>query len=465
MNKQLIVAAVGALLLPLSFVAKADGISGGTEFTVYGRVVAGVYRNDTDKDGESATWEIGGTGIDGGRLSGSRLGFSGDRDLGNGMNAGFKLEQEFDGNGANNSGLNRARHRYVYLNGGFGNFSVGNNVGPMGNTSYDGSYFLGGNFRKGTDRRDGLHYSNSVGGFNFGITLTGDEGDSGATPEVINGGLLPAAAAETAEAFLARVLAAARSDGIIVIPERTMGQNDEAYADTIRDAYNTAQTDDDKDIDDMTAAGTAENAAGRRARLIAATGLERNVGETHAQFDARLQTAVATQNSAAAAAERIADEDIDRTIIGAGYDFGAFAVNVGHDSDNTDTDRNITALLVSGDYGPLHYKLGYEQQDDARPDGENDLTAVGLFLAYKASENDTIYMEYESADDDHTPTTAGMDTDEGGTATVLGYSRTLGGGAIFVAEYRSVSNDASDGAPADADNSPSRLNLAMIVNF
>jgi len=348
MNKQLIVAAVGALLLPLSFVAKADGISGGTEFTVYGRVVAGVYRNDTDKDGESATWEIGGTGIDGGRLSGSRLGFKADRDIGNGMNVGFKLEQQFEGGG----GPNEQRHRYVYISGGFGNLSIGNAVGPRGDSSYDGSYFLGGNFREGTDRRDGLHYSNSVGAFNFGLSVTGNEGAEGATA-----------------------------------------------------------------LDDDTA-------------------------------DART-----------------ADEDIDRTIIGAGYDFGAFAVNVAHDADNTDNDENITELLVSGDYGPLHYKLGYQARDDATKNGKNDRTAAGLFLAYSATENDKFYLEYESGDDDDTPMMAGTDTDEGGTATLLGYERKIGGGAVFVAEYRSISNDASDGAPADADNSPSRLNLAMIVNF
>lgn len=442
MNKQLTIAAIaGALILPLSFVAKADGISGGTEFTVYGRVVAGVYRDDSDKQGESATWEIGGTGIDGGRLSGSRLGFSADRDLGNGMNAGFELEQEFDGGG----GPNIQRHRYVYLNGGYGNFSVGNNVGPMGATSYDGSYFLGGNFRKGTDRRDGLHYSNSVGGFNFGITLTGNEGDASkvaTAPLSRNMG-------ENDADYIARLTREAESDAEFAL--RASGEADAAAAAALTRYTATPGS-----------SGVARIADTRTDTTQGAV-----TPETDAAYIARLEALnrAAAENTDDSKAARIADEDIDRTIVGIGYDFGAFAVNVGHDADNTDTDRDITALLVSGDVGPLHYKVGYEQQDDATPDGENDLSAVGLFLSYAASENDKVYLEYESADDDHTPTVAGTDTDEGGTATVLGYERKFGGGAVFVAEYRSVSNDASNGAPADADNSPSRLTLAMIVNF
>jgi len=440
MNKQLIVAAVGALILPLSFVAKADGVTGGTEFTVYGRVVAGVYRNDSDKDGESATWEIGGTGIDGGRLSGSRLGFNADRDLGNGMSAGFKLEQEFDGGG----GPNIQRHRYVYLNGGFGNFSVGNNVGPMGATSYDGSYFLGGNFRKGTDRRDGLHYSNSAGGFNFGISVTGNEGD----PSVGQEARVSATGTGNVRACVHGVC---RTGGGDAANPPTV---DDTTAAELATAHQRSLAEGMGGYADAAALETAINAALDEAHLTAAEATTQN-----AQIDAR--NAIARES----AEYRIADEDIDRTIIGAGYDFGAFAVNVGHDADNTDTDRDITALLVSGDVGPLHYKVGYEQQDDATPDGENDLTAVGLFLSYNASENDKVYLEYESADDDHTPTVLGTDTDEGGTATVIGYEHKFGAGAVFVAEYRSVSNDASTGAPADADNSPSRLALAMIVNF
>jgi len=426
MNKQLIVAAVGALILPLSFVAKADGVTGGTEFTVYGRVVAGVYRNDSDKDGESATWEIGGTGIDGGRLSGSRLGFNADRDLGNGMNVGFKLEQEFgrskavdaDGNRVSDNSASIARHRYVYISGGFGRLSIGNDVGPMGNTSYDGSYFLGGNFRKGTDRRDGLHYSNSMGAFNFGLSVTGNEGDPSVGQE-------------------ARVVAVDPDD--IEAADISDAQFD--AANRARAAAGQA------DYDNKAALATALNEAAE-ITTAEATAMNRVI-------DAR--NAIARES----AGYRIADEDIDRTIIGAGYDFGAFAVNVGHDADNTDTDRDITALLVSGDVGPLHYKVGYEQQDDATKDGENDLTAVGLFLAYSVSENDLLYLEYESADDDHTP--AGTsDTDDGGTATLLGYSHSFGGGAVFVAEYRATDNDSNNGVD-EAD--PSRLALAMIVNF
>jgi len=301
----------------------------------------------------------------------------------------------------------------------------------MGATSYDGSYFLGGNFREGTDRRDGLHYSNSIGGFNFGVTLTGNEGD--------------ASALETPGPALARM----------------QNEADAAYITRLQAAVFRAQRNGETD------AQYATNLANAGHQQLADTRTDTTMGsatpETDAEYILRLQNMSRAEADPAAA--RIADEDIDRTIIGVGYDFGAFAVNVGHDADNTDSDRDITALLVSGDYGSLHYKLGYEIQDDATKDGENDWTTAGLFLAYDVSENDRVYMEYESRDDDHTPTTASTDTDEGGTATVIGYEHKFGAGAVFVAEYRSVSNDASTGAPADADNSPSRLALAMIVNF
>jgi len=78
-----------------------------------------------------------------------------------------------------------------------------------------------------------------------------------------------------------------------------------------------------------------------------------------------------------------------------------------------------------------------------------------MFLAYTASENDKVYMEYEVRDDDDL--VAGGNEDA--TNTLVGYERKFGGGAVFVAEYHTQDNDAKDAAD------PSRLTLAMIVNF
>jgi len=433
MNKQLIVAAVGALILPLSFVAKADGVTGGTEFTVYGRVVAGADREDSDKDGESATWDFGATQA-GSRNQQSRLGFKSDRDLGNGMSAGFKLEQGFDAGG----GLNGSRHRYVYLSGGFGKLTLGNDGTMYDSTGYDGAYFLGGAFR-GSGRRDGIHYSNSMGPFSFGVTLAGVSGDSSAV--ATNTALI---AAETNAEFLARVLAAAIEHSEDVIPERGMGDDDATYASDLNALL---------PADERLTQRPVETDEQRRKRLSDATGVRRGVGEADAAFDARLNAAA--ENTQASKDARIADEDIDRTIIGASYDFGAFRLIAAYDGDNTDTSRDYTAISVKGDVGALSYQVGYETQDDATKGGENDHTVAGLFLAYSASENDTLYMEYETRDDDDM--VAGGNEDA--TNTLLGYSHTFGGGAVFVAEYRSTDNDARNSPD------PSRLSLAMIVNF
>jgi len=437
MNKQLIVAAVGALILPLSFVAKADGVTGGTEFTVYGRVVAGLDREDSDVRGESATWDFGATQA-GSRNQQSRLGFESDRDLGNGMSAGFKLEQGFDAGG----GLNGSRHRYVYLSGGFGKLTLGNDGTMYDSTGYDGSYFLGGAFR-GSGRRDGIHYSNSMGPFSFGVTLAGVSGDSSAV----------------ATQALSRI---ADTDPM------TDGPQAETDA-----AYITRLSQDDESEQEFIYRVSQESSAATRATLKRMTktpgsgGVDRIAdtdssmdgpqAETDAAYIARLEALnrYAADNSDDSKAARIADEDIDRTIIGGSYDFGAFRLIAAYDGDNTDTSRDYTAISVKGDVGALSYQVGYETQDDATKGGENDHTVAGLFLAYSASENDTLYMEYETRDDDDM--VAGGNEDA--SNTLLGYSHTFGGGAIFVAEYRSTDNDARNSPD------PSRLSLAMIVNF
>jgi len=404
MNKQLIVAAVGALMLPLSFVAKAD-VMGGTDFTIYGRVVASLDRADTDKEGESATWDLGATQA-GSRNQQSRFGLKADRDIGNGMNVGFKLEQGFDAGG----GLNGSRHRYVYISGGFGKLTLGNDGSPYDSTGYDGSYFHGGKFR-GTGRRDGIHYSNSMGAFSFSATLVGLSGNPATTPLARIADTDPTMSGdqeETDAAYIARLTA----DGV-----PGSGGDDLIRASNPDASGSTAYT--------------PETPAERVTRLVAA-----NVAATEAN-------------------KRVADEDIDRTILGASYDFGAFRLIAAYDGDNTETDRDYTAISVKGDYGNLGYLFGYETQDDATKNGENDHTAYGMFLAYTASENDKVYMEYEVRDDDDL--VAGGNEDA--TNTLVGYERKFGGGAVFVAEYHTQDFDAKDAAD------PSRLTLAMIVNF
>jgi len=388
MNKQLIVAAVGALVLPLSFVAKADGVTGGTEFTVYGRVVAGLDRQDSDKEGESATWDFGATGRGGSGHQQSRLGFKGDRDLGNGMNAGFKMEQGLNSGG--DAGFN-TRHRYVYLSGGFGTLTIGQQSNPylMG-ANWAQEWYLGGN-TVGSFREEGIGYSMSNGPFSLSVLLTGDNGDASAGN----------ARTDLAEADI---------------------------TDAQRLAYN---------IENPAAGG----GIGTASKADIATAL--NAANT-----------IANEN----AASRVADEDIDRTIIGASYDFGVVKVGVGYNGDNTDSDYDWFAVGASGSHGAFGYYVGWQQKSDARKKvagsttGEEDQDGWGMFLSYDMSEADRVYMEYETLEDDFG---ANNDVDY----TILGYSHKFGGGVNFIGEYRTMSDSATN-APE-----PTRLALTMLVNF
>jgi len=396
MNKQLIVAAVGALVLPLSFVAKADGVTGGTEFTVYGRVVAGLDRQDSDKEGESAVWDFGATGRGGSGHQQSRLGFKGDRDLGNGMNAGFKMEQGLNSGG--DAGFN-TRHRYVYLSGGFGTLTIGQQSNPylMG-ANWAQEWYLGGN-TVGSFREEGIGYSMSNGPFSLSVLLTGDNSDAETTA-------------------LSR-LADTRTDTTqgSVTPE-----TDAEYIARLTDKDTT---------------GSGEVA--------------RNTGEDDAAFIARLERL----NAAAASAN---SEDIDRTIIGASYDFGVVKVGVGYNGDNTDSDYDWFAVGASGSHGAFGYYVGWQQKSDSRKKvagsttGEEDQDGWGMFLSYDMSEADRVYMEYETLEDDF-----GDNNDV--DYTVLGYSHKFGGGVNFIGEYRTMSDSATN-APE-----PTRLALTMLVNF
>ena len=401
MNKKLLATLVGALVLPAPVVIHAD-VMGDTDFTVYGRVVAGAVRNDSDKPGESATWDLGGTGHDGGGgIEGqSRLGFKGSRDLGNGLTAGFKIEKSWQAAGDDDgdkygSGFGN-RHHHVYVSGSFGTFTFGQQDNPyISGIGYAQEWYLGGNFLP-SFRREGLGYSNSWGPFSLNVLLTGDNGDASAvtTP------------------------ALSRNDG----------EADAAY------------------ITRLTAAGVP--GSGEVARIAA---------EIDAAFIARLEglNATGARNTADSNAARIADEEIDRTIIGIGYDFGVARVNAAYSGDNTETERDRAAISVTGDAGPLQYVVGFQNMDDATPGGSNDHSGWGVFLAYNASESDKIYIEHEVRDDDDE--VAGGN--ESASATVLGYAHNFGGSTRFIGEYRTIDNDARNSAD------PSRLMLTMMVGF
>jgi len=168
-TKILLAAVAGALVMPVPMASQAD-VMGGTDFTIYGRVVAGANRTDSDKPMEDAVWDLGASGRDGTLDRGSRLGFKASRDVG-GMTVGFKLERQ-----VTNGGLTNQRHQYVSIGGDFGTITAGNQGSPylMG-ANWAQEWFHGGATVR-TFRQEGLGYSYNSGPFSLGVLLTGNNG-------------------------------------------------------------------------------------------------------------------------------------------------------------------------------------------------------------------------------------------------------------------------------------------------
>lgn len=107
MQKKLIALAIAGLAAAPAFAQ--------THVTIYG--IADVYGVSTDGD------HLHKNGIDGGGLSGNRIGFRGTEELGSGLKAVFNYE--FGTNIDSNSGLNGTRQAYAGLAGGFGTVVAG----------------------------------------------------------------------------------------------------------------------------------------------------------------------------------------------------------------------------------------------------------------------------------------------------------------------------------------------------
>jgi len=377
-TKILLAAVAGALVLPVPMASQADVMSG-MDFKISGRVAAGITRADSDKAGESATWDLG-TTTDGDVRTDSRISLTADRETDIGT-AGFKLERDW-----NTDGLTDVRHQYIYLGGDFGTFYVGNHDTPVGmGNGYDQSFFFGGGGRiNDGDRRDGVGYTYSSGALSFGVTLHGESGNPATTP-------------------LARI---ADTDPMM------MGNQQEADA-----AY----------INRLTAKDVPGSGEVNR-NIDKTTG---NVEGTPA-YITRLEVLNA---EATAANKRVADETIDTTIIGASYDFGVAKVGASYWKDNTESGHDSTSLMVSGDFGQLSYWVMYEAASDATTaTTKDDIDGIGVHLGYALSDADNVWLQYGSRDYD-------IATKSDRTDVVVGYSHAFGGGATAVVEYHSRDND------------------------
>ncbi|MDO9599523.1 MAG: porin [Azoarcus sp.] len=120
MQKKLIALAVAGLVSAPVFAQ--------SNVTIYGIVDAGYsWRGDNVASGVGNR-----SAVDSGQSAGSRLGFKGVEDLGNGLKAGFVLEQGIavDTGTSTQGGRTFGRQSFVYLNGGFGTVALGRQYAP-----------------------------------------------------------------------------------------------------------------------------------------------------------------------------------------------------------------------------------------------------------------------------------------------------------------------------------------------
>lgn len=138
-------------------------------FTLYGSVRSGVYMIDP-ADGGDTQWDIGtvdsgnanrDSGSDAGDRLWSRIGVKASHELEGGMKAGLHLEKRLDGW--------RTRHQNVWLSGGFGKLTFGQQGSAYYSaTTWDGSNLFGDWNRQAGSRVSGIRYSSNLGGpFNF----------------------------------------------------------------------------------------------------------------------------------------------------------------------------------------------------------------------------------------------------------------------------------------------------------
>jgi len=327
----------------------------------------------------------------------TRFGVKGDQDLGNGMSAGFQIER----NVTADDGFAK-RHNLVYLSGSWGKLTLGNQNNPYMNArNWDQTYFYGGAFGE-SYRHEGINYSMSNGPFSLNVMA-------------------------------------------------------------------------------MAESGNTQDAPG----AVPTTGL--------------------TGTPTAGVTETSNDDSIDGWIIHAGYDFGIAALNVAHHADNKDYDittaaapdsanamtegtvatnlnnmavdanasRDRTAVGVNGSVGAMDWYLAYNSTSlNAGGDGyeDNDITSVGGFLGFNASDKDTFYVYhvahsgdrgvYGDTDGDTDGLQLGVTRGEDYTETIVGYSRDMGPGLRFIAEYQSIDNDLEANA-----NGSDTSNLALAVRY
>ena len=165
MKRVITTSVVAGLLGALGYVPVASA-----EGTLYGSVRSGIVVKDNgDSD---AMWDLGSydgfTDHESSDRLFSRIGVKASHELDNGMMAGLHIEKRLDNF--------RTRHQNVYLQGGMGKVTLGQQSTPyQGATSWDGTNFTGGTGQPLGSRASGISFSSDLGGpFNFKAMVMDD---------------------------------------------------------------------------------------------------------------------------------------------------------------------------------------------------------------------------------------------------------------------------------------------------
>jgi len=392
--------AVASLAAVLGFtsVAFADA-------SFYGRVTAGAVHVDNDAENDDGAWNLGAVGqgsnssSNDGRFNGTRFGFKGSQDLGNGMEAGFQIEREVREKHTPNT--TRQRHNLVWLSGGWGKLTMGFQGNPyMKARHWDQTYLFGGNWDE-SYRLEGINYSMSNGPFSLNIMA--------------------------------------------------LGQVESDENDAI-------------EMDDIAATATRGMVTGGTGKSSGSDGIDGWV--IHAGYD----FGVAALN----VAHHADNKDYDITTASTGVDeSGAvleshtLATNVNNGAVDANASRDRTAVGLNGSVGAMDWYLAYQTTElNAGGNGfeDNDNTSVGGIVSFSMSEQDTVYAYYVSHSGDRSRYNAsgGETLGEDYTETIVGYSRDMGPGLRFIAEYASWDNDLAAGADG---SDTSKLGLAVRYVF
>ncbi len=379
-----------------------SSIASAMEFSVYGSLRAGVNQSSTDgvdkantlddagvinptpaaSDEETESVDTDKYGINNGGLS--RFGVKGSEDLGNGMSAGFHFERGLypstnehnhdDGEDAEVEHSLTLRHENVWIGGDWGKLTLGQQNNPYrAAANWDQSWLIGGNNR----------YDDG------GSRISGIRYDSVALGPV---------------RFALMVTEDDNNNGAQM--ESSMSVNDANDTTYSANTYTLTApaVEDDDGID-----------------LMIAT-LHYDIGDI-ATINLGLKTKGQESN--------VAGDSYDNTVISANGVTGPLSWYVAFEQNSDNFEESTIEAgggAAAGDAGDQYFTMRNVAQD---------ADTIGVFLAYSASDHDTLYLEYEDSGVDGVDVNLESLDKE---SILLGYTRAISSNTTFLVEYVTVDN-------------------------